>query len=177
MHFSILEKLGLGVLVAMWVVWGAGQIGGLLVHAEEGNIEALRIATPEIDAAETTEVAAVEEDIMVMLASADSGDGAKVYKKCAACHTLESGGANRVGPNLWGVVGRVKAAAPGYSYSEALSGLGSDWTFENLNDFLKNPKEYAPGNKMSFRGLSKASDRAALIAYLREYSDSPLPLP
>lgn len=176
MHFSITEKLGFGLLAAVWLIWGSGQISSMLLAPQEGNIEALRIAPLE-QAPAASAGQAEELDIATLMALADPVRGAKVFKKCAACHTLESGGANKVGPNLWAVLGRAPAQVAGFAYSSALSGLTGAWTYENLSAFLAGPKAYAPGNKMTFKGLSKASDRAAVIAYLRENHDQPPPLP
>jgi cytochrome c len=100
-----------------------------------------------------------------------------VARKCAACHTFDQGGANRIGPHLWGVVGRDIAGVGDFSYSAALQGLEGDWNYEALNHYIADPKGFAPGNKMSFAGLNKVGDRADIIAYLRSLSDSPLPLP
>ena len=118
-----------------------------------------------------------EETVLALLASADAGDGKKIFKKCKACHTVDKGGARKVGPNLWDVVGRAKAGAQGYKFSGALAGLGGTWTFEDLDAFLAKPKAFAPGTKMKFNGVRKAADRAAVIEYLRSLSDSPKPLP
>lgn len=117
------------------------------------------------------EVAEVEEvDFATVLASASADAGARVYRKCSACHKLEAG-ANGTGPYLYGVVGRAKASADGFGYSDALAGMGGDWTPENLNAFLEKPSDYAPGTSMSFSGLKKVEERADLIAYLATISD------
>lgn len=166
MHIPFYEKLGLGLLVTAWLVWGGDKLGDMLVHADEGNIEALMIVTDEDT---ETEVAVVEEEIDfgVLLASADAGAGERVFKKCASCHSFEPGGGNKVGPALWGVIGRDKASLGDFAYSDALASLPGAWTAENMSEFLESPKAYAPGNKMTYRGLSKAEDRAALIVYLQ----------
>ena len=166
MHVPFYEKLGLGLLVTAWLVWGGDKIGDMLVHADEGDIEALLIVAEEDTGTEMAE-AVVEVDFGVLLASADAGAGGRVFKKCGSCHSFEPGGGNKVGPALWGIVGRDKASAAGYSYSDALSSLDGAWTPESLSAFLESPKEYAPGNKMTYRGLSKPEDRAALIAFLQ----------
>ncbi len=111
-----------------------------------------------------------------MLASADAGAGAKVFKKCKACHTADKGGKNKVGPNLWDIVGKAKAAA-GFKFSGALKGLGGTWTYKDLDGFLADPKGFAKGTKMGFAGVKKPKARAHLIAYLRSLSDQPKPLP
>jgi cytochrome c len=116
-------------------------------------------------------------DLGAMLASADPAAGEKIFNKCKACHTSEQGGKNKVGPNLWNIVDRPKASHEGFSYSGALSGLGGEWTYADLNAFLTKPKDFAPGTKMTFAGLTKPEDRAEVIAYLRTLSDSPKPLP
>ena len=112
-----------------------------------------------------------EEELSV--ASVDSG--LKLSKKCTACHSLKSGGPNGVGPTLWNIVNAPKANIDDYSYSSALLSIGGNWTVQDLNMWLKSPKKYAPGNKMSFAGLRKIKDRADLIAFLNSISDEPIP--
>lgn len=112
---------------------------------------------------------------MAMLASATAEAGKKVSKKCAACHSFTKGGPNKVGPNLWNIVGGKAASVAGYKYSGAMKDMAANWEFEELNKFLFKPKAYLKGTKMSFAGLKKSSDRAAIIAYLTALSDSPKP--
>lgn len=138
------------------------------------------IAVPEQEAGGAAKEAAPEEaekPIAVLLASADPKRGATAAKKCAACHTFGKGEPNRVGPNLYGVVGRAKASTPGFSYSDALKSKGGTWTFEDLSAFIANPKAFAPGTKMSYAGDRRGSDRADIIAFLNQNSDNPQPLP
>ena len=130
----------------------------------------------EIETAEATDDAAPEEDFAALLAAADPAAGAAVFRKCGACHKVEDG-ANGVGPHLHGVVGRAVDSVEGYAYSGALEKVAQVWGFDELNAFLENPKGYAPGTKMGFAGLAKASERAAVIAYLNEAGGAPLPLP
>jgi cytochrome c len=120
------------------------------------------------------------EPIGVVMASADAARGQAAVKACASCHTFEKGGANRVGPNLYGIVGDKKAHIEGFKYSSALAERGSKgekWGFEELYAFLENPKGYISGTTMSFAGVRRSGDRADIIAYLRSLADSPLPLP
>ena len=122
--------------------------------------------------------AEAEKPIAFYLASADPAKGANVFKKCAACHNADKGGGNALGPNLWGVLGEpVGQGAHGFAFSDALKSKGGAWDWDNLSEWLHNPKKFAPGTKMTFAGLSKPEDRADVIAYLNQQSDSPRPLP
>ena len=114
--------------------------------------------------------------ILPLLASADIAKGQKLTKKCAACHSFDNGGPNKVGPNLYNIVGAKLAAKPGFSYSPALVAKGGNWGYEELNAFLYKPKKFVKGTKMAFAGLKKEKDRANMIAYLRSLSASPKPL-
>lgn len=177
MHFSGWEKLGFGILVAAWVAFGSNFVGNTLIHAKPLETSAYQVATVDSGAEKAPKGGAVMENAVAMLASADPARGLKVFKKCGACHTSTEGGKNKVGPNLWDIVGRAKASADGFGFSNALKAKGGDWSFEDLDQFLANPKAYAKGTKMSFAGLKKASDRAAVLLYLRSLSASPKPLP
>src|SRR4051812_33384597 len=122
--------------------------------------------------------AEAEQPAAFYLASADPAKGEQVFKKCTACHTAAKGGPNGTGPDLWGAVGGpIGHHAAGFAYSPALSGKGGNWTWDNLFAWLKSPRDFAPGTKMTFAGLSKPEDRANVIAYLNTQSDAPLPLP
>jgi cytochrome c len=122
--------------------------------------------------------AAAAVPIANLLATADVAKGEAVFKKCTACHTIASGGANGIGPNLWATVGKPLGGHAGFAYSDALKSKGGTWTFEALNEWLTNPKKYAPGNKMTFAGLGNPEERAAVILYLNSQgSNVPLPAP
>jgi len=121
--------------------------------------------------------AVAEEPIAKRLASADMTRGENSAKKCAACHTFDKGGRNLVGPNLWGVVGRAKAAVPGVNYSAAMKAKGGNWTIEELDTYLQNPRAMVPGTNMSFAGIPRGTERADLITFLNSKSDNPQPLP
>jgi cytochrome c len=118
-----------------------------------------------------------EQPIEVLLASADPAKGENTAKQCQACHTFEKGGPNRIGPNLWGVVGRPRGTEAGFNYSAALKAKGGSWTIDELDKFLTSPRGYIPGTAMTFNGLPRGSQRADVIAYLNKLSDNPKPLP
>ena len=176
-----LNKIAAAILTAGVVAMLSGFVAGFVVHVPEAPEErAYVIATPEENGAvaEAEAPEPVEESVLVLLASADPAAGESVTRKCTACHSFDEGGANRVGPNLWDIVGSQIAAAEGFNYSDALAGRSSEtWSYENLDAFLASPRGWAPGTKMAYAGLRKASDRAELIAYLRGLSNDPQPLP
>lgn len=149
------------LLVFLLGKWAAEE----LYHVDGHGQQAYVIDTGEGDAAEeeTEEVSLAE-----LIAVADLGKGAKVFKKCSACHKLEAG-QNATGPYLYGIVDRAIASADGFGYSGTLAGMDGDWSHENLDAFLANPKGWAPGTSMSFSGLKKAEDRANLIVYLEGF--------
>jgi cytochrome c len=180
MHFSGWEKFGFGLLVTAWLVWGSIMMGNFLVHADESKVAALRLAPAEGEAAGGGAAPAADSgpvDIVALLHDAKPEDGAKVFKKCQTCHSAEKGAKNKVGPELWDVMGRGRAALPDFAYSDALKKKGGEWTFDDLNHFLTKPSDFAPGTKMTFVGLKDPKERAAVIDYLRTQSDSPKPLP
>ncbi|MHA1537630.1 MAG: c-type cytochrome [Alphaproteobacteria bacterium] len=117
-----------------------------------------------------------EASVANLLAQASLEAGKKAVKKCLACHSLNKGGANKIGPNLYGIVGRNKGAHPGYNYSSGMKGAGGVWGYAELFAFLKKPSAFVKGTKMSFR-IKKPKARADLLVYLRTLSDSPVPLP
>jgi len=118
-----------------------------------------------------------DEPIAQLLASASVEKGEGAAKKCAACHTFGKGEPNRVGPNLWGIVGRAKASVAGFNYSAAMKAKGGNWTIEELNTYLQNPKAMVPGTNMNFAGIPRGTERADLLTFLNSKADNPAPLP
>lgn len=163
------------VLGAGIVALGAGIISGEYFHAERPEKMGYPIeGVQEAGAGGEAAVAPIAD----RLATADPAAGQKVFAKCAACHNDQKGGANAIGPNLWGVVGEpIGQGANGFPFSDALKSKGGTWTFDLLDAWLTSPRQFAPGTKMTFAGLSSPKDRADVIAYLNSQSDKPLPLP
>ncbi len=168
---------GAGLLVALILVV-ISTIGNALVHPRDsGKAAAVTTAAKPEAAPKASEPAAPPVQIAALIGTADTGAGAKVFKKCRSCHTVDKGGKNKIGPNLWNVVNSEAGKRAGFSYSKAMAAKGGKWTYETLGAFLAKPKKFLPGTKMAFAGLKRARDRAAVIAYLRSLSDSPAPLP
>ena len=163
------------VLFAGIVALGASIVTGEVFHEERPEKMGYPIEGVVVEGADG---AVAEKPIEFYLASADPAAGEQVFKKCAACHNADNGGANQLGPNLWGVLGEpIGKGAGGFAFSPALSGVGGTWNWDNLSQWLANPKKFAPGTKMTFAGLGKPEDRANLIAFLNAHSNSPLPMP
>jgi cytochrome c len=127
-------------------------------------------------AAAVAPAAEAAPDFATAIPMADAMAGAAIAERCGACHDWSKGGPNKIGPNLYGVIGRAKASHPGFDYSPAMKGKGGDWSYAELFNFLRQPAAFAPGTKMSFAGLPRASDRLNVIAFLRMQADSPAPL-
>ena len=173
-----LTKIVGAILTAGIVASLSGFVASEIQHAPELEQHAYVIAPT--DEAESTQAEASEQpgDLGSLLAQADPIAGQKVMKKCSACHTVEKGGANRIGPNLWNLINRTIASAQGFAYSSALQEKsGEAWSFENLDGFLAKPKDWAPGTKMAFAGIKKPGQRADLLAFLRTLSEDPATLP
>ena len=176
------NKIAAAILTAGVVAMLSGFVAELLYHPQvelEENSYVIAAAPEDSGAGQAPAKEEALEPIAPLLAAADPAAGEQLAsKQCATCHTFDEGGANKVGPNLYGVVERPIASDEGFSYSSGLSGhSGETWTYENLNAFLHGPRDFAPGTKMSFRGFSKPEDIANVVAYLRSLSGSPAPLP
>lgn len=179
MSQMLANKIAGAVLLVALVLVAISTIGNALVHPRDsgkGEVAVAALATPE-PKAEAPAEAAPPVPIASLLADADTARGVKVFKKCKSCHTVDKGGKNKIGPNLWDVVNSEAGKREGFSYSKAMLAKGGTWNYDSLGGFLAKPKSWLPGTKMAFAGLKKVKDRAAVIAYLRTLSDSPAPLP
>ena len=171
------NKIAAALLSGVLLIMVFGKIGNILVNPKTEISNAYPIEVPEkneIKSKVAKEV--VIEPILALLATADLESGLKISKKCVACHGFDSGGPNKIGPNLYNIVNKDQGKAD-YAYSKVLASLSGKWTYEELNRFLYKPKLYSKGTKMNYAGLSKTKDRANLIAWLRTKSDSPVSLP
>jgi cytochrome c len=162
------------VLFAGIVALGSSIVASEFFHAERPEKMGFPIAGVE---QEGEGGAAAEQPIEAYLAKADPAKGQQIFNKCMACHNADKGGANQLGPNLWGVLGEPIGQGKGFAFSDALSKKGGSWDWDNLSQWLTSPRNFAPGTKMTFAGLSNPEDRANVIAFLNQHSDAPKPLP
>ena len=175
-----MNKIIVSIVLAVILVLGINKITDVIFYVEKPEKSAYEVAsiTTVVDN-ETTVTSSVDTesgDIMTLFASTSAKDGSKIFLKCAACHSIARGGGNKIGPALWGVLGRQAGSISDYKYSKAMVAHGKTWTFEEMNSFLTKPKDWIKGTKMSFVGLKSEKDRAAVILYMNENTDSPLPL-
>ncbi len=186
MSSGFLKTFALAIVLTLVLIVVVNVIGDFAVRPKPGYSPGQmseKAAMPEQPAAATpapaiqADAAPAPEDLSSLLASADPAAGQKYFRRCKGCHSTAEGARNLVGPNLWDVVGRTKGSVEGYKYSQVVGGLGGDWTYEDLDAFLSDPRTYAKGTKMAFKGIKKAADRAMVIGYLRSLSDAPKPLP
>ena len=170
-----INKIITAILVTILVVFGIGKISDVIFDKDDKNIVAYKVEAPEGSTVKVSAESSV--DISVLLAMGDITHGEKQFKKCKACHSIKQGGGNKIGPKLWNVMFRPVGAITDYKYSKALSTYGKEWNWEEMNGFLVKPAIWIKGNKMGFAGLKKEEDRASVMLYLNENSDSPKSLP
>ena len=174
-----INKIIAAVLMVALLVIGIGKLSDVIFHVEKPETPGYAVEIEQVSTASSSATTAADEkvDIAALMAMGDIASGEKIFKKCAACHSIIKGGKNAIGPALYNVVGRKVGAVEDYKYSKALTAYDKEWTFEELNGFLIKPAKWIKGTKMAFAGLRKEKDRASVIKYLNENSDSPLTLP
>ena len=174
-----LNKIIAAVLMVALLVIGLGKIADGVFHVKKPKNPGYQVEVENQLISSTSQADEVvgKIDITAVMALGDIASGEKIFKKCAACHSINKGGKNKIGPALYNVVGRAVGSVDDYKYSKTLASYGKDWTFEELNGFLIKPSTYLKGTKMSYAGLRKEKDRASIIKYLNQNSDSPRLLP
>jgi len=173
------NKIIAAILLIALIVIGIGKISDMAFHVEKPEKSAYKVEIQEtVSTTNSNKEKVIEKvDISALLAKGDVKHGEKVFKKCAACHLVNKGGANKIGPALYGIIGRKVASKEDYKYSKAMAEYNKNWTFEEMNGYLRKPQSYIKGTKMAFAGLRKDKDRASVILYLNQNSDNPLKLP
>ncbi len=173
-----LNKVVAAILVAGLVGMVAGNFADTLyrpnLKAKSGYI--VEVTSNAVASSENSQEIEVKIDVIALLAKANPENGANLIKKCTMCHDFTKGGPNRVGPNMWNIVGNKKAHRADFQYSKALQEKGGSWTYEDLYHMISKPSAFIPGTKMNFVGFKKPEDVADVIAYLRTLSDNPLPI-
>jgi len=177
-----INKIIASILLTALIIIGIGKLADVLFYNEKPKISAYKVEGVGQDdsskeaSAKTSKVEEVV-DIKTLLAMGDLAHGEKVFKKCAACHMIVADGKNKIGPNLWGVIGRKAGSIGDYNYSKAMVAYAKEWNFEEMNSYLIKPQAYIKGTKMAFAGLRKEKDRASVILYMNSKSSSPKALP
>ena len=174
-----MNKIIVAIVLTIALILGINKITDTIYHVEKPKKSAYQVDTltsvAKSSSSEADSNNSESGDIIALFATTSAAEGAKIFKKCAACHSIVQGGGNKIGPALWGVLGRKVGSVSDYKYSKAMAAYGKSWSFEEMNGFLIKPKDWIKGTKMSFAGLKNAKERAAVILYMNENSDSPLP--
>ena len=172
-----MNKIIVSIVLAVILIVGINKITDAIFYVEKPEKSAYQVASVTTSASTVSaETSSGTGNIMAIFASTTAAEGAKVFKKCAACHSIAEGGKNKIGPALWGVLGRQAGSLPDYKYSKAMAAYGKKWSFEEMNGFLIKPKDWIKGTKMSYAGLKSEKERAAVILYMNENTNNPLPL-
>jgi len=175
-----INKIIAAILLTALIIIGIGKITDVLFHVDKPKVSAYKIEG--LETSENVKTVKADEEKKViniadLLAMGDVAHGEKVFKKCSACHMINDGGKNMIGPNLWGVIGRKAGSIGDYKYSKAMIAYAKEWSFEEMNAYLIKPQAYIKGTKMAFAGLRKEKDRASVILYMNSKSSNPKPLP
>ena len=174
-----LNKIIAAILMVALLIIGLGKIDDGVFHVNKPEKPGYKVEVESQLASTSSQPAETIEkiDVAAVMSQGDIASGEKIFKKCAACHSINKGGKNKIGPALYNIVGRKVGGLKDYKYSKTLASYEKDWTFEELNGFLEKPASYLKGTKMSYAGLRKEKDRASIIKYLNQNGDNPIQLP
>ena len=174
-----INKIIAAILMVALLVIGISKLSEIVFYVEKPETPGYSVEEQQVTDVSVSSEKVAEKivDIAALMSLGDIASGEKIFKKCAACHSIVKGGKNNIGPALYNVVGRKVGVVDDYKYSKALAGYDKAWTFEELNGYLIKPAKWIKGTKMAFAGLRKEKDRASVIKYLNQNSDNPLPLP
>ena len=175
-----INKIVAAVLMVALLVIGIGKLSDIIFYVEKPKTPSYAVEAEQAivnNSQASAEITEEKVDIAALMSMGDLATGEKVFKKCAACHSIVKDGKNNIGPALYNVVNRDVGSVSDYKYSKALSDYGKQWSFEELNGYLIKPTKWIKGTKMAFAGLRKEKDRASVILYLNQNSDNPIPLP
>ena len=170
-----INKIVAAILVVALMVIGIDKLSDVIFYVDKPETPGYVVEAKQVSTASSTTENKI--DIIALMAMGDIASGKKLFKKCISCHSIVKDGKNKIGPALYNVVGRKVGGVADYKYSKALAAYEKEWTFEELNGFLTKPAKWIKGTKMAYAGLKKEEDRASIIKYLNQNSDSPLPLP
>ena len=174
-----INKIVAAILMVALLIIGIGKISDVIFYVEKPETPGYKVELDQSasDITLTADAVEVKVDIAALMSMGDIASGEKIFKKCAACHSIVKDGKNNIGPALYNVVGRKVGAVNDYKYSKALLNYDKSWSFEELNGYLLKPSKWIKGTKMAFAGLRKEKDRASVIKYLNQNSDNPKQLP
>jgi len=175
-----MNKIIISIVLTVVLVWGINKIADVIFYVEKPEKSAYQVdstvAVAGTTSVETSSDNSESGNIIALFASTSASEGKKIFKKCAACHSISQGGGNKIGPALWGILGREAGSSSDYKYSKAMVAYSKQWSFEEMDGFLTKPKDWIKGTKMSFAGIKDPKERAAVILYMNENTDNPLPL-
>ena len=173
-----MNKILVSIIFTLILVLGINKITNIIYHVEKPETPAFQINVTTVASSETQKSSdsSQDGDIMALFASVSAAEGAKIFSKCKACHSITKGGDNKIGPALWNVLGRQAGSIENYKYSKAMAAYGKIWSFEEMDGFLIKPKDWIKGTKMSFAGLKNEKERADVILFMNKNTDNPLPL-
>ena len=174
-----MNKIIVSIILAIFLVVGINKITDSIFFVKNPEKSAYQVdsmlTVSNVASNETDSGISESGNVMALFASTNASEGSKIFKKCAACHSIAQNGGNKIGPALWGVLGRKVGSVSDYKYSKGMAAHGKLWSFEEMNSFLIKPKDWIKGTKMSFAGIKNAKERAAVILYMNENTDNPLP--